>query len=195
MNLTAVFPNSFTDEKVRNLEYTNTIIEDKEFESCNFDHCRLIEVELKNCHFTDCKFTNSVISASKLTNSSFLGMVFENCKVIGIDWTLAKNVRHLEFMDCDISYSNFSFLKLPNTKMIQCSVKDVDFNTTDLSNSNLTGCDLFNTKFLQTNLTHADLRKACNYQINFQSNILKKTQFSMPEAANLLKTLDIILEE
>ena len=48
--------------------------------------------------------------------------------------------------------------------------------------------------FYRTNLTEANFRHAYNYAIDFRSNMLKKTKFSLPEATSLLGGLDIILE-
>lgn len=114
---------------------------------------------------------------------------------MGIDWTKAKNVRFLTFERCDITYSNFSFMKLPHLKLIECTAKEVDFNETDLSEGIFTKTDFTDTKFIKTNLTKADLRGAYNYGIDFNFNTLKKAKFSLPEAGSLLKSLNIIVEE
>jgi uncharacterized protein YjbI with pentapeptide repeats len=71
----------------------------------------------------------------------------------------------------------------------------VNFNEADLTRGVFTRTDFLNSVFSSTNLTQADFRKAFNYGIDFNFNILKKAQFSLPEAMSLLTSLDIILKD
>jgi len=166
-------------EMVSGLIYTNVKIENKEFENCTFEKCRFIECIFENCRFIDSSFIECSISANKPYNSQFINISFKDSKIMGLDWTKAKSIYFLSFERCDISYSNFSFLKLPNLQLRECIAK------TDFSN----------TIFSHTNLTKTDFRKAFNYGIDINFNKLTKAKFSLPEATSLLKSLDIILED
>ena len=174
--------------------YTKHKIINKEFENCTFEKCVFIECVFENCRFIDCNFSECSISANKPFNSLFTNITFKDSKIMGFDWTKAKSVRLLNFERCNISYSNFSFIKLPNLKLLECIANEVNFSEADLTNGVFTNTDFTKTVFSKTNLTKADFRKAYNYGIDFNFNILKNAKFSLPEAASLLKSLDIIIE-
>ena len=100
----------------------------------------------------------------------------------------------LDFNQCQINYSNFKFLKLPQIRMANCESREADFTGTDLSHGDFKNTDFENSRFFKTNLSNADFKGAKNYSIDVNNNILKKTRFSLPEALSLLNNLDIILE-
>lgn len=194
MNLLTDKNTSYYKETFSGLTLTNEKIKDKEFEDCTFEKCIFIECEFNACRFLDCNFSGCSISANKPYNSQFTNISFKDSKIMGFDWTKAKNVRLLAFERCDISYSNFSYIKIPELKLLDCIAKEVNFNEADLTSGIFTKTDFSNSIFSSTNLTKADFRKAINYGIDFNFNILKKAEFSLPEAMSLLKSLDIILE-
>jgi uncharacterized protein YjbI with pentapeptide repeats len=113
---------------------------------------------------------------------------------MGMDWTRAAELSEPAFQECQLNYSNFKLLKIPNTKMINCEAKEVDFIETDLSKGDFRQTDFENSRFSKTNLSSADFKGAKNYSIDVKGNILKKTRFSLPEALLLLNCLDIIIE-
>ncbi len=185
---------NYFQEKISGLTDDGGKIQNIEFENCIFEKCIFIECIFDNCRFIDCEFSGCSISAGKPINSSFINIKFKDSKIMGMDWTKAKNARFLEFENCDISYSNFSFLKLPRLKLIKCISQEVNFCESDLSEAIFTNTDFSKSIFLNTNLTKADFRSAYNYGIDIHANKLKKAKFSLPEAASLLKSLDIEIE-
>jgi len=124
----------------------------------------------------------------------FTNILFKDSKIMGFDWTKTRTARHLAFERCNISYSNFGFMKLKKLKLLECIAEEVNFSETDLSDGIFTKTDFTKSIFSGTNLTKADFRKAYNYGIDFNYNTLKKTRFSLPEAVSLLKSLDIVLD-
>jgi len=186
---------SYYKEKFSGFTFTNYSIQNSEFENCIFEKCIFIESIFNNCRFIDTSFSDCSVSANKPYNSQFVNVVFKDSKVMGFDWTKAKNVRLLSFERCNISYSNFSYIKLSELKLLECVAKEVNFNEADLSNGIFTKTDFSGSVFSQTNLTKADFSQAFNYGIDVNFNTIKKAKFSLPEAASLLKSLDIVLEE
>lgn len=195
MNLLSSTNESFYKETFKNEIHSNVKIQNKEFESCIFDKCTFIECVFDKCKFVDCSFSNCSISAPKPYNSQFFDVRFDDSKIMGFDWTKTKTVRELSFKRCDISYSNFSYIKLHSLRLIECVAKEVNFNEADLTEGIFTQTDFSQSIFSNTNLTKADFRKAINYGIDIKFNQLKKAQFSLPEATSLLKSIDIMLEE
>ena len=195
MDLLSDKKTSYYKEKFTGVTYTSQKMEDKEFEDCVFEKCIFIECVFESCRFIDSSFSECSISAPKAFNSQFTNVTFSDSKIMGFDWTKAKNVRLLTFKRCDISYSNFSYLRLPNLKLLECVAREVNFNGADLSEGVFTKTDFSLSVFSATNLTKADFRTSFNYSIDFKFNTLKKAKFSLPEAISLLSSLDITLEE
>ena len=185
---------SFYEETFSHVNSTDMVIRDKEFEKCTFRQCSFINCQFVHCKFLDCTFDTSDLSVVKLTDSIFSECVFVNSKAIGIDWTKAKTLRSLSFKSCQLHYSNFSFLKLPQLKLLSCTVHEADFMEANLTEGDFKGTDFTRSRFANTNLTKANFKNAYNYSINFNNNLLTKAKFSLPEAVSLLQSLDIILE-
>lgn len=194
MKATIANNSNYFKEIFVDLIYTNDKFQDIEFENCRFEKCRFTECIFDNCRFIDCIFIACSISAAKPFNSKFDSVLFKDSKVMGFDWTKSRSVNTVSFENCDLSYSNFSFMKLPNLSLLKCIAKEVNFNEADLTGSIFTETDFLETVFSHTNLTKADFRKAINYGIDFNFNVLKKAKFSLPEATSLLRSLDIELE-
>lgn len=186
---------SYYQETFSGITLTKGILKGKEFENCIFEKCIFIECVFDTCRFIDCTFTGCSISANKPYNSQFTNVQFKDSKIMGFDWTKARSVRSLAFERCDVSYSDFSYLKLPELKLLDCVAHEVNFSETDLTDSIFTKTDFLKSIFSGTNLSQADFRTSFNYWIDTNFNKVKKAQFSLPEATSLLRSLDIILEE
>ncbi|OGF99571.1 hypothetical protein A2Y99_04365 [Candidatus Gottesmanbacteria bacterium RBG_13_37_7] len=194
MDLLHTNSKSFYKQKFTDLNYSNKIIKNKEFEVCQFEKCSFVDCIFENCRFLDCSFRECILSAISPVNSIFSEVKFIEAKVIGFDWTKAKSVRSLYFEKSIINYSNFTGLKLPDIKLKYCTSNEADFSECDLSNGDFEGTDFERTRFFHTNLTKTNFSKASNYSIDFRVNKIKKAKFSLPEATSLLDCLDIILE-
>lgn len=184
----------FEERTLSGISLTGKTLENKEFEKCRFVKCIFIETSFIKCHFIDCTFTDCSISAPKFTNSMFTNTVFQNSKVMGADWTKTKNVRLLTFENCDIRYSNFSYMKLPHLIIRESMAHECNFADADLNEGIFTKTDFQQSVFSNTTLVKADFRKAINYGIDINFNKIKKARFSLPEATSLLKSFDIELE-
>jgi uncharacterized protein YjbI with pentapeptide repeats len=191
----------YTGQTFKRLKHADEDIAGKEFYDCTFVECALSSAVLRKCRFVNCTFRACDLSLVKVTGSSFRETVFENSKVIGVNWTEAAwgpkkgFMNSIHFIDCVLNHSTFIGLSLPKIKISRCVAKDVDFSEADLSHADFTGTDLTDTRFAHTNLTEADFTGAKHYSINAALNTLKKTKFSLPEAMALLYGLDIILTE
>ena len=185
---------AYYQEKLVKLTYTKEHILSKVFEECEFSNCTFIDCKFEKCKFPNCKFNECNLSAIIPMNCQFIEVEFSRCKVIGADWTKAQKIQGLNFLECQLNYSNFRLLKLPKVKMVKCEAKEIDFIETDLSDGDFKNTDFEKSLFFKANLTDADFRGASNYSIDIKTNILKRTRFSLPEALSLLESLDIIIE-
>lgn len=184
----------FDEMHFRDLHLEGIEISYKEFCNCNFEGCKFSESLFRECQFEDCNFKNCDLSLIKVSNSSLLDIVFEDTKILGVNWTDANSPLSMKFNSCVISHSVFTKLSLRKINIVNCYARDVDFAEADLTQANFKQTDLLNARFLNTNLTHADFTEAKCYSVNPNLNKLKKTKFSLPEAISLLSSFDIILQ-
>ncbi len=170
------------------------------FTDCTFVRCSFGSVALVNCRFDNCTFKECDLSLAQLFGSSFPSTVFENSKIIGIDWTQSNwsniGLSHLSgFFDCILSHSTFIGLDLKGIQIKHCIANEVDFRDANLSKAKFQGTDLARSLFGNTNLTEAYLSQARNYDIDIYNNIVKQAKFSLPEAIALLYSMDIVMNE
>jgi uncharacterized protein YjbI with pentapeptide repeats len=123
---------------------------------------------------------------------------FKECKLLGIDWTLALWPRFalnktIIFEECVLTHNSFFGLSLPQLSIKNCRCHYVDFTQGDFQQSDFSQSDFLGSTFAGTNLTKADFGDAKNYDININNNTIKQAKFSKLGALNLLKSLDITL--
>ena len=174
--------------------YSNKEIENKQFYKCIFDSCKFNDSIIKSCKFEKCIFNNCDLSLVKPMYSSFIDVKFVNTKMIGINWTEAAMPLDIHLDNCILNYSSFYGLNLKKIQIKECTSKEVDYSEANMSKANLESTDLSKSKFHNTNLTEANFYNAINYSIDPNSNKLKKTIFSLPEAISLLNSFDILLK-
>ncbi|MGD8457395.1 MAG: pentapeptide repeat-containing protein [Anaerolineales bacterium] len=190
----------YEGESFKNLKYAGKTIESAAFFECAFTECAFQEAIFTNCQFKQCTFENCDLSMLKVKGCTFVETDFKHSKVIGVNWMeaawdTAGFLRALSFEHCTINFSIFFGLTLKEIIIKDCTALEADFTEADLTKADCRGTDFAKCRFMQTNLTEADFVGAKNYAIDARINTLKKTRFSLPEAENLLHSLDIVLVE
>ena len=189
----------YSEQIFKKVEFSNKQIHTKEFIECRFIECDFSGSVFQNCKFKECKFQQCNLGLLKLIDSSFTNTLFEDSKVIGVNWTeiswpKIKLSCPIKFIKCDISLSTFIGLDLREIVIKECRACDVDFRETDLTKAELTYTDFAKSQFFETNLTSADLTHAKNYSIDIYQNKITKAKFTLPEALSLLDSIDIELK-
>lgn len=82
-----------------------------------------------------------------------------------------------------MNQTSFKGSKLKECHFTGTSLKGADFQDADLSGTIFHNCDL----------SKADFSTAIQYEMDPQSNKIKKAKFSLPEAVGLLRGFDIII--
>jgi len=188
----------YIDQDFTHLNLPGKEINSKEFDNCTFNGCNFSDAIFLNCKFYECKFINCNLSMITVIGSSFFDVAFEETKAIGINWAQAAWPRiklnsPLRFYKCILNNSSFFGLGIKEIAMVDCKAKEADFREADCTEANFTYTDFGNSLFGKTNLTKADFSEAVNYNIDIFNNIITKAKFSLPEAMNLLSSLDIEL--
>jgi fluoroquinolone resistance protein len=187
--------NGYLKEKFVKISIGEETLSAKIFEECGFEGCSFIGTKIEKSAFINCTFENSILSAVAPHECRFLDVKFSGCKVIGIDWTKSLKIRDLSFTDCQVNYSNFRFLEIPDLKMIRCEARESDFTEAELIKADFRKSNFENARFFKTDLTEADFRGAVNYRIDIKNNKILKAHFSLPEVMALLDGLDINIEK
>jgi uncharacterized protein YjbI with pentapeptide repeats len=145
----------------------------------------------------ECDLSLSKFPLARLTN-----VTFRKSRLLGINWCTADwakhsllKVRPFNFEDCLLDHSVFIGLSLKEVKFVRCMARHLDFEGADLTRADFTEADLEMTRFSHCDLTEANFVRASNYRINAAENTLHQARFSLPEAVNLLYSLDIVVED
>jgi fluoroquinolone resistance protein len=168
------------------------------FENCNFENSNFSATRFYKCKFVECVFTNSNLSNIKVDYSKFVDVIFNQCKLVGVDWTKADWPRFnftspLKFSECVINDSSFFGLNLRELQLEYCRVHDVDFRNGNFAKANFTFSDFTHSLFMKTNLKETDFSEAEHYDIDIFNNEITAARFSRHEAIRLLNSLDIEL--
>jgi uncharacterized protein YjbI with pentapeptide repeats len=182
------------------IDLSGQTLTDKEFEGCEFKGCNFSEATFSKCNFIDCHFGDCNLSLIKLAASKFRGVILEQCKAVGVNWTRAVWPRlilasPLKFYKCILNDSSFFGLVLEELVLEGCKARDVDFREANLRGAKLNYTDFSNALFGRTNLARADFSEAINYDIDVFNNEIKQAKFSRYEAIRLLDSLEIELVE
>ncbi|MEL7006493.1 MAG: pentapeptide repeat-containing protein, partial [Bacteroidota bacterium] len=87
--------------------------------------------------------------------------------------------------------SSFFKLSMKRTTFTDSLLHEVDFSGTDLTESHFNACDLHMATFDQTNLEKVDFRTASRFQVDPETNKLKKAKFAKENLTGLVEHLDI----
>ena len=182
------------------LDLSSEALTMKDFEDCLFEDCNFCDTTFQKCNFAECCFLRCNFSNLKIKQSKFSDVTFDECKVIGIDWTQVafpsvKLCSPFKFYKCILNDSIFFGLELDEIIIEDCKAHDVDFREGSFKNASFKYTDLENSLFHTTNLTSSNFTDAINYNIDVYLNEIKWAIFSLPEAVNLLNSLEIELVE
>ena len=194
------FHDDFYDSQTfRGLESRHSEARGITFLSCSFINCAFGETIFRSCKFQDCEFKQCDLSLAQVDGSTFTNTVFEDSKLIGVNWVKASwgkseiqsRFKSVDFLNCVLNYSTFMGLTLEKIRIKKCTAREVDFSEANLKQADCSFTDFTNSQFRHTDLSEADFRGSSNYFIQPHLNTLKKTRFSLPEAMSLLYNLDI----
>jgi len=189
----------FYDLSFENLKLDLDSIENKHFEGCKFSKSSFVETQFKSSRFVECEFKFCNLSSAQFRYSSFIDTVFDESKLLGINWTQVKwpNINlnsPIKLYRSNISHSSFFELKLRELIIEECKAHDVDFRGSDLSHGLFLATDFQGSLFMNCKLNSADFTDAINYAINPIENDIHKAKFSMPDVINLLNYFEIEIE-
>lgn len=138
---------------------THGCYRDLQFEDCLFEHCDFAKARFESLAFVDCRFIDCDLTMIDIPDSTFNGVVFERCRLRGVDWTkVSSGLLSLEFHECVLDYGNFEDMKLKKTPFVKCSVVESTFDRAELRESDFSGSKLTKATFANADLSRSDFR-------------------------------------
>ena len=194
---------TYEGQRFSGINLPNGQITGAQFDECSFVNCNFSSSLFQGCFFRGCTFKNCDLGLARIDGSSFKGVEFRKCKLIGVDWTKAAwgkkggsaLLKPVDFYRCVLNYSSFFGLELENIHLEDCTAVEVDFSEGNFKGASMKGTDFERSVFRGTNLEGANFVNARNYAISPTLNRLKKARFSLPEAMSLLYSMEIVLED
>ena len=179
---------------IKSEDFSKKSLEGRTFTSCSFNSCDFSESILRNAKFCTCTFVNCNLSLPKLDACRFQDARFIECKIVGAEFFKCEKIFFsASFKKCLLHYCNFSDLNMKNTSFNGSHLKENHFTNTSLSGADFTDTDLSGTIFHNCDLCKADFSRAMRYDIDPQTNKIKKAKFSLPEVIGLLRGFDITI--
>ncbi len=170
-------------------------LEVAEYENCEFRNGDLSGSDLSGCRFIDCRFIDCNLSNAVLVETSFQGVRFGTCKMLGLQWNDCKTFNFsIKLHDCNLSNSVFYQMKLTKCSFHNCQLQEADFTEADMQGVLMTKCNLDLATFDRTILIKADLRESTNYAIDPERNSLMGAKFSLPEVISLLAKYGLVID-
>lgn len=195
LNLQIMTELYYDNQTFTGVDFANQTPVTSEFDGCVFKGCNFANCDFSGISLIDCKFDNCNLSLLKLSDAGLKNVLFIECKVIGVDFSLCdKLLFEVGFEQCSLEFAYFFGNKMKGVQFKNCKIKEANFSEADLTGSIFYKCDLENTIFDRTNLQRADFRTSINYQIDPLKNNIKKAKFSYQGVIGLLTNFDIEIE-
>ncbi|MCA9535696.1 MAG: pentapeptide repeat-containing protein [Myxococcales bacterium] len=184
----------FEDELFEGGSYPALDLRNKRFAQCRFEAVSMDKAQLQSVVFDECTFVRCDLSMALVGDCSFRDVRFEHTKLMGIDWTVARDLLFdVSFEGCVLSYGVFAGRKMRKTELVDCVAHEVDFSGSDLTEASFAGTDLRDAVFNRTKLVKTDLSSALHYRIDPSINQLSKTRFSMEAGLETLRSMGILV--
>ena len=137
------------DKTIEKVDFSIEELETNYYE-CTFDKCNFSDKPIGRVIFEKCTFKECNLSLVKTSNTSWLDVLFTDCKMTGINFSLSNRFGlSVEFHNCLLSYALFTEMKLKGTRFIGCDLQNTGgCNLNCVSKANKKSINFANTVFL-----------------------------------------------
>jgi uncharacterized protein YjbI with pentapeptide repeats len=183
-------------ESFRDVDWAS--ISESEFRDCTFVACDFSETLIRNVRLVGATFRECDVSLFKPTDCSIGGSQFEDCRMLGVDWTLANWPRvplhnPNAFIRCDLSLGTFTDLMLGAVRFEQCRLREAFFRNATLTGAVFDRSDCSGADFLGADLSGASLRNVAGLWLDPRSTRLEGATVDPATGASILESLGINL--
>lgn len=187
---------AFTEAELEGLELSGEHLLDVEAEGCRFVSCDFSGARLEDWSLVDCELLSCDLTLLEVPRSSFRGVRFVECRLLGVDWSAAATALgfRVRFEGCVLDGSSFVGLAPEDLEMRECRGRDLNFAGADLTGARFPGTTLEGARFQETNLTGADFSGATNVLFDPAANRLDQTRVSLESAVGILGVAGIVVD-
>lgn len=188
-------PELHCGKRFEKISYASQSLQGAEFESCVFRECDFSYTDFAEALLVDCRMESCRFVVPKLENSHLRNVVFEKCRLAGLDFgQCAAPGFSVEFRGSRTESCSFYQRKMGRTRFDDSELIACLFADCDLTEASFAGCRLTDTDFDRCRLGGADFRTAVDFRIDPVSNTIKKARFSHDNLAGLLTGFDLVIE-
>lgn len=173
-------------------------VTDAEFQECTFVGCDFSEARFQAVRFIDCTFERCDLSMLKPIDCTVGGSQYVDCRMLGIDWTLAVWPRvplhePNAFVRCDLSMSTFADLMLGAVRFEECRLREVTYRDANLAGAVFDRSDCAGADFLGADLSGASFRGVVGLWLDPRSVRLEGATVDPATGASILESLGVNL--
>lgn len=150
--------------------------------------------DLRGSKFVDCTVGSCDLAVAHGTDCSFLRVRFRECRLSGINWSLARKLETVSFERCQLNDGSFFGLQLEKCEFAECVALGTSFRDANLANANFREANLSGAELVNCDLRGADFGGSHNYVLSPATNHVDKARFSLPGANNRLSGFGIIVD-
>lgn len=166
----------FTKENLKDICLRGSLLENCQFEDCNLERSAFVDVVFTGCN---------------LSNSNFLDAHFNCCEFRG-GKAMGTNFCGAFFKDVLFANSNLQYVRLFQTKMVDCAFTYCDLTKGDISESKLTRMTFQESKLNGINVTQTPLKgidftscQTTDWLVPIVSKELQGAVFDFAQAADI----------
>lgn len=187
---------AFTEAVFDGLDLGGELLIDVEAEGCRFVSCDFSGARLENWSLVDCEFRSCDLTLLEVPRSSFRGVRFVECRLLGVDWSPAATALgfQVRFERCVLDGSSFVKLAPEELEMVECRGRDLNFGGADLTGARFPESTLEGARFQGTDLTRADFSGATGVLFDPAENCLHQTRLSLEAAVGILDVAGIVVD-
>jgi fluoroquinolone resistance protein len=119
----------------------------KEFYRCTFRNAKLQQSRWARARLEDCVFDACDMTRALPAQLALRGVVFQHCKLMGIDWSKLGNYPDVAFTECNLRYASFVDASLRKTRFERCAMHECNFIQVDLGEAVFEACQLSGARF------------------------------------------------
>jgi fluoroquinolone resistance protein len=184
----------FADVTFADLTLEGGDLSGKEFQRCRFLRCKLAEsrwtrVKLEDSVFVDCDLTRMTPRELALRTVSF-----EGTRLMGVDWSEIARLPQIAFERCDLRYSSFVKVRLPDIHVVGCLAREANFLEVDLTGADFSDTDLTGATISGCTLVRANFARAQGVLFDPQKNRVRDARISLDTAVLLAQSTGFVVE-
>ena len=185
----------FADRTFTDLVLEAADLSGKELQRCTFHRCKLPATRWARSKLEECRFEHCDLTRMAPQELALREVVFQDSKLMGVDWTDLGPLPNASFEACDLRYASFVKLKLRATKFLRCTARESNFIDVDLTEADFSGTDLTDSTIRGCTLAKTNFSRATGVLFDVQHNRVKGARIGLEAALAMARSAGMVVEE